>query len=539
MNKKKDILHMLYVLVVSLAVLAASISISQFIQWLLMTRLGIPDGTAGVIVSMVQGVVAAIAAGLVLYELRNSEDLNRHQTSVEEAQFILEYNRSFIENGNMTNIERYLECMMTGIDYGTVKNLVENRQDIVNYLVYLEGLASCVHGGILELGRIDDLFAYRFFLAMNHPEVQSIDLLPYATYYRGCFQLYDKWLTYRMQAPKYREEEAWDIPLATSALCYQYGYEKYATPEITTVVNDNSIIGLISQRECGRLTWAEAGNITVSISKKPLSKDKRLQTIQTNKLLRAMLKELLYNEKLIFTATYFDDQGMLKCNDTAVKKEFLALKQAKEILYREGIHFRQLNRHLKLAKKNLENVAKLIYQTDDYIYPDMFETEVAAVNILTKLLCTGKDSMFNLDNIYVCELNEEIIGLILWNEGPLNWSSAELRKIMEQNNVAYPSKLSAVEREYISGYSEQENTDIISILNVCVAKQAQKNGVGKRMLSAFLQEHQGKTVELCVLSKNQAAISLYSSCGFAQHGHEEAAYPKSKQNHTRITMRYY
>lgn len=93
MNKKKDILHMLYVLVVSLAVLAASISISQFIQWLLMTKLEIPDGHAGVIVSMVQGVVATIAAGLVLYELKNGAELNNRQTNVEEAQFILEYNR--------------------------------------------------------------------------------------------------------------------------------------------------------------------------------------------------------------------------------------------------------------------------------------------------------------------------------------------------------------------------------------------------------------------------------------------------------------
>ena len=85
-----------------------------------MTKLEIPDGPAGVIVSLVQGVVAANAAGLVLYELKNGAELNNRQTNVEEAQFILEYNRSFIENEKMTNIERYLECMMAGIDNGTI-----------------------------------------------------------------------------------------------------------------------------------------------------------------------------------------------------------------------------------------------------------------------------------------------------------------------------------------------------------------------------------------------------------------------------------
>ena len=37
---------------------------------------------------------------------------------------------------------------------------------------------------------VDDLFSYRFFLAMNNKEVQEFELGPEAEYYRGCFKLY-------------------------------------------------------------------------------------------------------------------------------------------------------------------------------------------------------------------------------------------------------------------------------------------------------------------------------------------------------------
>jgi len=520
-------------------VLAVSLIISQIIQWLLMTKLGLYEGPAGIVVGLTEGVVAAIAAGLVLYQLKIGEELDAHQTNVEEAQFILEYNRSFIENEKMTEMERYMECMMTGVDYGADLKLAKNRQDMINYLVYLEGLASCIHGGILDLEIIDDLFSYRFFLAMNHPEVQSIDLLPYATYYRGSFRLYDKWLTYRMSASKYENDDDWDIPLAESSLCYQYGYEKYATPEITTKVTEDAVTVLLSQQERGKLSWAKNGKITVSISERHLPKDGRLREIQRRKLLRAMLKELLYNEILIDRENplYLDVKGELNSDDDRVKTEFQALQRAKNFLYQEGAHFRQLNSSLKISEENLKAIARLIYRTDNYIYPDMFATEEIAEKIIPELLRSGKDSMFNLNNIYVCELCENVIGMILWHEGTLNWSSEELCKVMRQHGITPPAKLNEVEKEYISGYSKNENNAVTSILNICVVNHARGKQIGKRLLTAFLREHPHRTAELCVLTDNKAAINLYSACGFRQHGMEEQAYPQTKANHSRIIMR--
>jgi len=487
---------------------------------------------AGVIVSAVEGLVACIAAGLVLYQLQIGDESTRHQTKVEQAEFILEYNRSFIENEKMTEMERYMECMLTGVDRGSVNTMVAHRQDMINYLVYLEGLASCVHQEVLKLEEMDDLFAYRFFLAMNHPEVQSIDLIPYATYYRGCFLLYEKWLNYRMGCGKYDEKANWDIPLYDSALCNCYGYEKYVMPELKldTNLEKKRVEASISGKPVAVLSWecdCAVRNVKVEKQgKKPVP----------DKVIRAMLKELIYMELKDKDGETNPTKPITEVRgDSNLKKEFERLIKTKNILYREGVHFRQLNNKLKITDANLKRIAGLIYDTDDYIYPHMFGRRENAEIVIPQLLRGNKDIMFSLDNLFVCEWCEEIIGIILWYEGALEWSSEELCSAMEKEKIEPPDKLDDVQKEYMSGYNAGSKNGVISILNVCLAPKARGQKIAPKMLLAFMEEHKEADMELCVLSDNDDAIELYEKCGFTKV-REEKAYPKNMENHMRYLM---
>ena len=298
-----------------------------------------------IVLSCIESVVGAVSTGFVVYQLKSGEDLSKHQNDVEKAEFILEYNRSFVENEKMTEMERYMECKLTGADYGEVSDLTEHRQDMVNYLVYLEGLASCILDDILDFDHIDDLFAYRFFLAMNHPEVQSIDLLPYATYYRGCFRLYDKWLRYRMKCGKYDPHEKWDIPLFDTALCNHLDYEKYACPDIKVEERElNCIRATDAEKKWAELSWDADKNVTVRFNEKVGLDDR---------LLRVLLKELIYKKNTTSI------KGCKKITDM-----FEDLIKTRDLLYQDGVYFRQLNNKLSLTEENLRRIAKLIYQTD-------------------------------------------------------------------------------------------------------------------------------------------------------------------------------
>ena len=147
------------------------------------------------IVTTATTLVAAVAIWL---EMKQNKSLN-------ETEFIMELNSQFVNNPDIVKVEHKLEIYYY---YWKVNNEGKasdlhldldldiedsDRQDLVNYLVYLEGLAAMVRSGVIHLEAIDDLFAYRFFIAFNNPVVYEKELNEYTDYYQGCFWLHKKW----------------------------------------------------------------------------------------------------------------------------------------------------------------------------------------------------------------------------------------------------------------------------------------------------------------------------------------------------------
>lgn len=123
-----------------------------------------------------------------------------------EAQFITDLNEQFIGNEKMTEVELELErfyhkyrknqlTIEDEIAFEKKYNIDgKNRQCLVNYLVHLEGIAALVKSKVLRIRTIDDLMSYRYFIAMNNPVVQKLELLEYSDFYKGCFDIYDAWV---------------------------------------------------------------------------------------------------------------------------------------------------------------------------------------------------------------------------------------------------------------------------------------------------------------------------------------------------------
>lgn len=155
----------------------------------------------------VTNMLALVSAVTFWLQLKRTERIN-------EASYIMNLNNQFITNKELIEVERdlmvYYEKTKEGIeaelhsDYqiiGTCK-----RQALINYLVYLEAMAAVVQQGAMHLDVIDDLFAYRFFIAINNPDVQTIELKPSRIFYQGCYALADMW-TRRMI------KQEWEIPM--------------------------------------------------------------------------------------------------------------------------------------------------------------------------------------------------------------------------------------------------------------------------------------------------------------------------------------
>lgn len=138
-----------------------------------------------------------------------------------EAQFITDLNEQFIGNEKMSAIEwelekffykyrsdelteEYIEEFRKHFDIES-----ENRQNLVNYLVHLEGIAALVKNKILHIEMIDDLMSYRYFIAMNNPIVQKLELNEYSDFYKGCFGIYNAWVKelkkQKIEIPMYKD----------------------------------------------------------------------------------------------------------------------------------------------------------------------------------------------------------------------------------------------------------------------------------------------------------------------------------------------
>lgn len=143
--------------------------------------------------------IAIISAVAFWLEYRENKLLN-------EAQFIMELNGQFISNAKLSDVEwelekyynRYCKNEMTEEYEEEFEKMFalekRERQHLVNYLVHLEGIATLVNNGVIHLYAIDDLMSYRYFVAVNNPIVQKMELLEFPDYYKGCIGIYDAWV---------------------------------------------------------------------------------------------------------------------------------------------------------------------------------------------------------------------------------------------------------------------------------------------------------------------------------------------------------
>ncbi|MCR4793051.1 MAG: GNAT family N-acetyltransferase [Lachnospiraceae bacterium] len=186
------------------------------------------------------------------------------------------------------------------------------------------------------------------------------------------------------------------------------------------------------------------------------------------------------------------------------------------------IRCRNISADEMLSIEQYADIARLIYQTDPYIYPAIFgygdEGIQCAISILSEVFECKKDEMFSKDNLYVLEERGRIIALILWYKGKLNWDPKYIIEIAEKKGIILDkNNIELVRKEYVEYcYADStDNNNTVSIINVCVSENKRRTGIGSKILESFIFEQGSQTYELTVLADNAHAISVYKKFGFS------------------------
>lgn len=162
-----------------------------------------------------------------LWQLVGSKEISR-------ATFILELNKSYVENKEYMNIYDVLQRELDGTtaagspgnitenDGENTKNAGENTRGsgdisdrpaeitkgaISNYLTFFETIYILNKRGVLPFEIVDDLFAYRFFLAVHSKLFQDMKLKAQPENFKNIFKLEKEWLDYRVRIGKTSKED--------------------------------------------------------------------------------------------------------------------------------------------------------------------------------------------------------------------------------------------------------------------------------------------------------------------------------------------
>lgn len=155
-------------------------------------------------------------------------------------------------------------------------------------------------------------------------------------------------------------------------------------------------------------------------------------------------------------------------------------------------------------------IAKLILETDPYIYLDLFGSYENAVKALPLLFAKGA-GIFKLENYFLAEEEGTIIGIAALFRSGDEWEEEEVRLAFLEAGVPLAGAFVAVSEYFKSVHNYQPGT---KACNVCVGEEHRGKGYGNQIIKLLLNLAEKSNVILTVLADNKRAVKLYKHFGF-------------------------
>ncbi len=128
-------------------------------------------------------IVSFVSAFFVVIQLKDTK-------KIQEAEFILNLNQSFVDN------EQYAS-VYTKLENRTGTEAPPTYIEISNYLTFFETVYLLLKEEVITINVLDDLFGYRFFLAVHNEQVQNMKLVTSPKNFRNIYWLEKAWMSYR------------------------------------------------------------------------------------------------------------------------------------------------------------------------------------------------------------------------------------------------------------------------------------------------------------------------------------------------------
>lgn len=135
------------------------------------------------IASLASAVLGVVLLAAEIYQSRK----------ITEAEFLANLNTSFVTNEDYKKAYTLFE----NYDFENLPDLDLDNVHISNYLTFFEIFQLLIDRGTLTIDMVNDLFGYRFFIAVHNPYVQKRKLVKSPGNFKNLYKLEKEWVEYR------------------------------------------------------------------------------------------------------------------------------------------------------------------------------------------------------------------------------------------------------------------------------------------------------------------------------------------------------
>lgn len=164
--------------------------------------------------------------------------------------------------------------------------------------------------------------------------------------------------------------------------------------------------------------------------------------------------------------------------------------------------------------EDYEATARLIYQTDEMIYSNLFGSEGNAVVILSYLFNDPK-SVFYKGSYYILKLDDKVVAIASLYKMGVTWDANVLYSAFRDCEIDPPDTIKQAILYFEDTFRESfANNNMIA--DLCVSECYRNKGIAKSLLKNLIKisEEDLRDVIITVYSDNYIALNLYKSLGF-------------------------
>lgn len=158
---------------------------------------------------------------------------------------------------------------------------------------------------------------------------------------------------------------------------------------------------------------------------------------------------------------------------------------------------------------DINQIAKLIYLTDPYIYPNWFDSIDDGIKVIREMI--DLPTLYNRENITVAVMPDGFVaGILVSKQTPFVEDMADIEKAFKLSGVRIDERTDFVFDAYYSKMGASE--DGYYIANIAVDDKCRKRGIAAALTNFILKGKEYCTLECVVANTN--AWRLYQRLGF-------------------------